>query len=261
MPSQSRELNWIATDLDGTLFSREWENPGSIPGTWRAPSGRVSDQERIPSSWTPLPIHRLYCALSEIATIVPVTARDYEAYSRVEVSRLELSALAVLANGSLILGRNGEVDENWHEIIMTRINDSRDAIAEFQSWIASEGGPELRSRIVLGGHGQPGFVLAKADVEWWSSDRGIRVRNGCSQFPSLSISLANNELQAIPQGVSKELAVDYLCDAYFEGETPLLCLGDRLEDLPFMARGTMMATPTCSSIHNAVRNRPQSRKL
>jgi hydroxymethylpyrimidine pyrophosphatase-like HAD family hydrolase len=245
-------LNWIATDLDGTLFSRDWEDDDSIPGTWHSPSNESAEQERRPSSWVPLAVHKLYRALAEMATIVPVTARDYASYSRVDIPGLPLSQIAVLSNGALVLNGDGTVDEHWHEIFVERIRETVEEVVEFRKWIVSEGGIDLRSRIVFGAHEVPGFVVAKADGDWWKSKRGVRIMEGCSRFPALSVSLGNNELQALPRGVSKELAVRYLCEVYFEGEPPLLCLGDRTQDVPFMSLGKMIATPSLSSIHTAI---------
>ncbi len=107
----TRSHDWVATDLDGTLFSRHWAGEDAVPGTWRkAVGGRCG---REPSSWVRSETHRLLLALARSVTIVPVTARDEESFSRVNVAGLCLSGPAILANGSIILDPEGAQDQQW----------------------------------------------------------------------------------------------------------------------------------------------------
>lgn len=91
--------DWIATDLDSTLFHRDWAGEGAVAATWH------TGAERTPSSWMKAATHRLLESLGKSFALVPVTARDMDSFSRVDVEGLNLHSLAVVANGAVILGR------------------------------------------------------------------------------------------------------------------------------------------------------------
>lgn len=50
--------DWVAADLDGTLFSRQWKSEHAVPGTWREMMGSDGSQQREASSWVRPGVHR-----------------------------------------------------------------------------------------------------------------------------------------------------------------------------------------------------------
>ena len=98
--------DWIATDLDSSLFARAWFADDAVAATWNT----NDDASRRPSSWMRADTHRLLEVLGRSFAIVPVTARDKGSFSRVEVRDLNLRGPAIIANGAIIFGWNGEPD-------------------------------------------------------------------------------------------------------------------------------------------------------
>lgn len=233
--------DWIATDLDGTLFSREWGRGNAIPATWKTSESAGADP--IPSSWVPFATHRIYAAFGKIACIVPVTARDYTSFSRVSIREVPLNGFAVLSNGGIVLDASGNVDEEWHEMIKDRIGQWNNLLRDFCSWLKEVSSGVARTRVVEGAHGLAVYVGAKAPEEWWKSEQGLARLQECDYWKPLEVSLLKNELQAIPPFVGKQIAVEYLRDKHFAGRDPLLCIGDMDQDLPFIRLGHLMAAP------------------
>jgi hydroxymethylpyrimidine pyrophosphatase-like HAD family hydrolase len=63
-----------------------------------------------------------------------------------------------------------------------------------------------------------------------------------------SVAVLGNELQILPPGLGKDVALRFVQQQYFFGQAPLLCIGDQLPDLAFMCLGGLLATPTGSAL-------------
>lgn len=239
--------DWIATDLDGTLFSRRWGVEGAVPATWRVdPEGGYG----IPSSWMPGATHRAMLILQRGATLVPVTARDADSFSRVAVEGLSLAGPAVIANGALILDRNGTPDPRWEAEVTLRLSPWQDWIHEALIRLVDLTNGLARPRLVAGPKGLSAYLVAKALAGWWQSEIGEEIRhtfdwNGCN------VSLLGDELQVLPPGIGKAEALCEVKDWFFDGESPLICFGDMTGDLDFMRLGGLLATPRYSVLDEA----------
>lgn len=236
---------WIASDLDGTLFSRDWGGEGAVPGTWRVGS---EHQVKEPSSWICSDLHKLFAELSRFARIVPVTARDRTSFGRVSIEGVPFDGPSIIANGGEILEPSGKPDEDWHDSIFHEVNQWKELLVEYCSWLQQASDGVIKSRIVEGAFGLSAFVVGKAPAEWWGGSQGMIILENRQEWNPLQISFVENTLQALPPGVGKRRAVDFLREHYFEGNRPLMCFGDSHQDVPFMEAAAVMATPAGSQI-------------
>ncbi len=245
---QTENHDWVATDLDGTLFSRQWAGVGAVPGTWRE-IGRGSPK-REPSSWVPPETHRLLLALSISACIVPVTARDEASFSRVSVSGLRLSGPAILANGAIVLDPDGGADQQWVTQVSRVLAPWQQRLERLCEVFIKRSGHIARPRLVAGPAAMSAYLVAKAPEGWWHCAEGTTLLTNMATEDTAEccVAVLGNELQILPPGLGKATAMQFVQQRYFGGQAPLLCLGDQLPDLAFMRLGGLLATPAGSPL-------------
>jgi hydroxymethylpyrimidine pyrophosphatase-like HAD family hydrolase len=239
--------HWIATDLDGTLFSRAWAAPDAVPATWRI---EPATGDRAPSSWMHPAIHRTMIALQQIATLVPVTARDADSFARVDIRGIPLTGLAVIANGAVVLNCEGRPDAIWETEMIRRLEPWQGWLDERLDLLLEMSRGHARPRLVDGPPGLSAYLVAKAETGWWESDTGRGIR-GAIDWTGCRLSLLGNELQVLPPGVGKLDALSEVMERHFGGCRPMLCFGDMPADLDFMRFGEILATPRQSVLEKA----------
>lgn len=239
------EMNeWIATDLDSTLFHRSWGGEDAVAATWH---DRAEVEGKSPSSWMRGCTFRLLTSLSQSFAIVPVTARDMDSFRRVEVKGLRMSGPAVIANGALILDGDGNPDTEWLKKMTDILKPWEAKLKEFCSWLIEISAGHARPRIVTGADDMPAYLVAKAEEGWWQSSAGgaiLAARNwaGCRS------EILGTELQILPPGVGKRFGVEFVMNRYFNGIPPTLCMGDMPLDMEFMRLGEFIAMPSGSAL-------------
>jgi hypothetical protein len=238
--------DWIATDLDSTLFARAWAAEDAVAATWSHPDGSPP----TPSSWMKAGTHRLLEALNQSFALVPVTARDWDSFSRVTVAGLNLCGPAVIANGAVILGLDGEPDPQWEEIMMATLAPRESTLRDACAWLTAASAGNARPRLVTGPREMPAYLVAKAGPGWWQSPAGMAVFSQID-LPDFHVEILGLELQVLPPGVGKLPATVEVRDRWFGGRPPLLCLGDMPLDLQFMRLGGFLATPLGSTLDQA----------
>jgi hypothetical protein len=237
--------DWIATDLDGTLFSRD-HGPDSVAATWKF-SDSLGD---LPSSWMPARRHTLFARLVETFRVVPVTARDFDSYSRVRIKEVPLRDGAILANGAIIL-RPGTMDPDpeWDEEIGLQLAEWAEPLKEMAAALFKESGGSVLPRLVASHTPYPAYMVAKATDGFWSAAEGLGLREALAPF-RCRIAEVGRELQVLPPPVSKRLGLAAFSRKFCQGHSPLLALGDMPEDLGFLSQATFMATPAGSKLAN-----------
>lgn len=238
--------DWIATDLDSTLFARAWAAEDAVAATW----SHSENSPPIPSSWMKAGTHRLLESLNQSFVLVPVTARDWDSFSRVAVAGLNLRGPAVIANGAVILGRDGKPDAQWEETMLARLAPHEPTLRDTCAWLTEASAGNARPRLVAGPREMPAYVVAKASAGWWRSPEGIAVLSQMD-LPEFHMEILGLELQVLPPGVGKLPATVEVRDRWFAGRAPLLCLGDMPLDLQFMRLGGLLATPLGSTLDQA----------
>ena len=238
--------DWIATDLDSTLFNRAWITDDAIAATWNV----EEDSSRTASSWMKPETHRLLEVLGRSFALVPVTARDLDSFSRVEIRDLNLRGPAIIANGAFILGRDGEPDPNWQETMIARLAPWQSPLNDFCAWLIEKSSGNARPRLIPGPGGLPAYLVAKAGPGWWHSPDGQAILAEMDWL-GCRAEILGLELQVLPPGVGKRDATLELQRRWFDGRPPLLCIGDMPLDLEFMRLGGLLATPMGSTLEQA----------
>ncbi len=233
--------DWIATDLDSTLFHRSWAGTGAIAATWHSPEGA----ERCASSWMKAGTHRLLETLGRAFALVPVTARDMDSFSRVDIEGLHLRGVAVVANGAVMLGHDGTVDAEWESRMAAILDPWEKKLHGFCEWLVGESADKARPRLVTGPRDMPAYLVAKAAPDWWLSAEGQAIL-GRMDWGGCRVEILATELQVLPPGVGKREATLEIQRRFFNDRPPLLCMGDMPLDLEFMRLGGLLATPTGS---------------
>lgn len=235
--------DWIATDLDSTLFSRAWASEDAVAATWNI----APDSTRTASSWMKSSTHRLLEVLGRSFSLVPVTARDMDSFSRVEVRDLNLLGPAIIANGAIILGRDGEPDPVWQETMIANLSPWKNILDGFCARLIEKSVGYARPRLVPGPGGLPAYLVAKAEPGWWLAPPGQAILSEMDWL-GCRVEILGTELQVLPPGVGKRDATLDMQNRFFSGRAPLLCIGDMPLDLEYMRLGGLLATPLGSTL-------------
>ena len=235
--------DWIATDLDSTLFSRAWASEDAVAATWNI----APDSTRTASSWMKSSTHRLLEVLGRSFSLVPVTARDMDSFSRVEVRDLNLFGPAIIANGAIIIGRDGELDPVWQETMIANLSPWKNILDGFCARLIEKSVGYARPRLVPGPGGLPAYLVAKAEPGWWLAPPGQAILSEMDWL-GCRVEILGTELQVLPPGVGKRDATLEMQNRFFAGRAPLLCIGDMPLDLEYMRLGGLLATPLGSTL-------------
>lgn len=235
--------DWIATDLDSSLFARSWFAEDAIAATWNT----EPDLSRSPSSWMHAATHRLLAVLGRSFALVPVTARDHDSFSRVEIQDLHLRGPSVIANGAIILGWDGEPDPVWQEFMIANLSPWKSILDDFCDWLIDKSAGHARPRLIPGPGELPAYLVAKAAPGWWRSPDGQTILAEMDWL-GCRVEILGLELQVLPPGVGKRDATLEIQNRWFGGRAPLLCIGDMPLDLEFMRLGGLLATPLGSTL-------------
>lgn len=239
--------DWIATDLDSTLFHRSWMGEDSVAATWHP---EISGEGRKPSSWMRYGTHRLLETLARSHTLVPVTARDMDSFSRVDIAGLHLRGPAAVANGAVILGDNGTPDIIWEKRMRDLLDPWEEKLNAMCQWLIAKSTGKARPRLVFGPGSLPAYLVAKAEEGWWYSLEGKTILTE-GDWSDCRVEVLGTELQVLPPGVGKREAVIEICDRFFGGRPPILCMGDMPLDMEFMRLGGLIAMPVGSVLEQS----------
>lgn len=227
----------ILADLDDTLFTTKVDNPQEAG--WEAvtesPTGRVSyidPRGRILLNW-----------IQQGNTLIPVTARCRDAYSRV---RLPFHDGAILANGAIILRPDGQEDRAWSAHTRHLAAEAMPAMEAALAVLSSMPAGKVTQHVH---HGAVYGITAK------SSDRHPdAVQAYVSQAQDLLQAYGlgdvvwthanSNFLALVPDGISKQAAVERLLATRPElHNRPLVGAGDSISDLGFMQMCDFLMIP------------------
>ncbi|RYD84741.1 MAG: hypothetical protein EOP84_04665 [Verrucomicrobiaceae bacterium] len=235
--------DWIATDLDGTLFSRQ-TSPGAVAATWRIDA----DGCEHPSSWMPRARHALLSRMHSLFRIVPVTARDFTSFSRVRIDGVLLRDGAILSNGAVILHPGSMTpDPAWDEELAPQLAEWIEPLKEMAALLSSASGGTVIPRLVESNTPYPAYLVAKATEGFWGELDGLRLREVLAPF-KCRVAELGRELQVLPPPISKRIGVAAFARLYSNNVPALLALGDMPEDLGFMREAEFIAAPADSTV-------------
>ena len=253
---------YLFTDLDDTLFQtlRKCGPPGSCtPDTAHAQGLTVASWSRDgqPLSYM-RPQQRRFLELFEHARIIPVTARNLDAFRRVN---LPFTHGAVLNYGGTVLQPDGSEDMAWQARMRERLSPWQKPLetleTALQHWAEAQGlGVRVRC---IGDQGCLFYVVIKNAQEGHCVLSQVQEAGAAMLDRRLGwcVHRNDNNLAFIPEVLNKSHGVQYIMDAYL---TPLgnafvsIGMGDSLVDINFMSMCDYMVTPRCSQIQRNCMN-------
>ena len=231
-------------DLDDTLFQTLPKCPPDAP---RRPTAFRKDGE--PLSFMTDRQTRLLDALESIAAVIPVTARNLDAFRRVN---LTFRSLAILDFGGVILQSDGQVDAVWDALIRPQARAAGSDLEKVRAAIQdySAGNDLGVNARLISDFDMPLYVVVKhPEANVAALDR---VR--CEHLPPLDLSRffvhANgNNLSIVPRFLGKEQAVRHVLENQL-GPGPRLTIGigDSVSDVPFLRLCDFLMAPSQSQL-------------
>ncbi len=235
----------LFTDLDDTLFSTARKQAvkadfvlGSILKDGSA-SGWLS------------PTQQAFLAQWQNTLIIPVTARNYDAFSRVKLS---FSDAVIINHGGVILDAHGNIDTTWHEQQLAHAAQS-DSWLEEQQHILRTLADELKMDIrikINSDYDLRLYVLLKSNQNDDEAVARLAQRYQADHADTTKgyVHCNGNNLAILPNWLNKASAVNYLKNKLTQRDGELLTLGcgDSLSDLGFMQCCDFWLTPKNSQI-------------
>lgn len=240
---------YLFSDLDDSLFqtlrkckSTDDLTPASLSVDGEALSFMTARQ-------------RCFLKLFDTATVIPVTARNFEAFKRVV---LPFNHGAIINYGATVLLPNGEEDLFWKKQMYDKLAVYQPLLAETLERInllAKNQNLAIRSRII-GTTDCDFYVVVKNQnpKDDFLVDFCQQNKEFLNHTVDWSIHHNDNNLAFIPKCLNKAHAVQYMIDTLI---TPLgddfltFGLGDSLIDVDFMSKCHYMLVPGQSQIQKA----------
>jgi hypothetical protein len=235
-------------DLDDTLFQSRAKCPvehdlyaAAFLGDGSAHSFMTAKQQT------------LWQLLATNMTVIPTTARDWEAYHRVD---LPFQSWGILDYGGIIIDRSGIPDEEWFERMRGAMQAPLAGLVQLldTAVIFTEAhGLAIRVRIIED-FGLPFYLVAKyQDGREPDLDRLQRevVESWVdAQAGAYRLHRNGNNLAVLPQALGKEHAVRHLIGRLRgeHGDILSFGMGDSLIDGAFMAECDYLLTPRSSQL-------------
>lgn len=237
----------LFTDLDDTLFSTARKRTPTDEFTLASVL-----KDGASSGWQS-PQQQAFLKLwQDNAHIIPVTARNHDAFSRV---RLTFDSYAIINHGGVILDANGQPEPTWQAQQLQHSNNTTDWLQAQQTHllaIAKQLNADIRIKINHD-HDLNLYVLLKSNTDDEAMVQKIADsyqelhKNELQEVGYLHIN-ANN-LAVLPNWLAKAHAVNYLKNKLFSDQACLtIGCGDSLSDLGFMQACDFWIAPSASQI-------------
>ena len=247
---------FLFVDLDDTLF----QTPIKVPN--------AKDLEPVaylksgdPISYTTAKQRALFAMFSRDMTLIPTTARNHDALSRVD---LPFASYSIIDFGGVVLNPDGSVDEAWADIMRV---DMAKALAGLHAAMliiddyAASKGLKARARLVED-CGTPFYIVVK-DPDKQASNLALIEREAVAPWiasagKDFCVHRNANNLAILPNTLNKARAVAYVRQQLEaeHGEIITFGMGDSASDARFMAscdytiipKGTQLAAHTVESL-------------
>ena len=181
---------------------------------------------------------------------IPVTARGTGAYAR---AKIPFRSYAIIANGAVILDKNGNPDEEWQDIMSKALAPYQNQLSDIlqlgngaaelseidvRSWIVKEN--DLSTYVVFKENDGDGSAL-KHILTTSGRDGWVRHHNG-------------NNLAIIPPVVSKRIASEFLLKRLRSDGIvrPVIGFGDSVTDYSYLSLCDFWGSPKVSQISNVM---------
>lgn len=233
----------VFVDLDDTMFQTKAKCPPHVAESdlFIAATAKMGKH----SYMTPSQKH-LFDWLVETADLVPVTMRSLNAFNGIHV---DFPAGAILANGQVIIGPDGEADANWTSIMNADLSTVAGTLKELLEQgrrSCASLGIDARS-LIVGHDGVLGYVVFKDNAG--SGERLAEIDFGMD-LTGWTRHHNGNNLAIVPPSLSKKRAVQHFIDAARAAQPhrPVIGFGDSVTDIPFLQLCDMWGMPARSQI-------------
>jgi hydroxymethylpyrimidine pyrophosphatase-like HAD family hydrolase len=194
--------------------------------------------------------------LVQTTELVPVTARGIVDFSDIDID-FGASEHRVVANGAIILDREGRHDEEWANVMAAEMAPYQEQFAHIVETIAnfcSAWGHEVESRITSENGMSISALFHAKDGSKSDASALVAIRDSVENR-GWHTHLNGNTLAFTPPPVSKRRAVEHLLGR-IEGarHRPVIGMGDSLSDLGFMTQCDFLSIPRGSQISSAFAN-------
>lgn len=247
---------FLFVDLDDTLF----QTPIKVPN--------ARDLEPVaylksgdPISYTTAKQRALFAMFSRDMTLIPTTARNHDAMSRVD---LPFSSYTIIDFGGVVLKPDGSVDAAWADIMRADMADALSGLHAIKILIdeyAVAAGLKARARVVEDCT-TPFYTLVKDPDKQASNleqiEREVVLPWLTGAGKDFCVHRNANNLAILPNTLNKARAVAYVRQQLEEehGEILTFGMGDSTSDARFMAscdytiipKGTQLAARTVESL-------------
>lgn len=232
--------SFIFIDLDDTLFQTlrkcEQYTSGDSDAKFKP---RAYLKDGSPISYSTAKQDKLWEWLSNTAALIPVTARNFDAFSRVT---LPFANEVILNHGAVILDKNRQMDSEWGAYMAKILPDYQHDL--FDLWKQVEhyalSNPSLRPRLI-DDFGMIWYgVIKHQDANEEALNElleAVIAKHEAVVSGRLYWHANSNNLAVIPSVVGKAHAVKFLMEKYAleHGNVFTVGMGDSKTDLPFMS--------------------------
>lgn len=238
---------FLFADLDDTLFQSRRKCPETADLT---PAAYLKDGSA--HSFATAGQRNLFDLFQREMAVIPVTARNADAYSRV---RLDFRHGAIVNYGGIILDPDGHPEVAWLERsgdLAARSVPDLQAIAAIVAVAAEAAGMRVRVRIIED-FAVPFYVCAKSEEggEQVLDHLEPLTRRFCDENSlPVSVHRNGNNLSVLPTWLDKRHAVEHLSERLRaeHGEIVTIGMGDSLSDIAFMHACDYTLMPNTSQI-------------
>lgn len=241
-------MNFLFCDLDDTLFQSGRKTP-SEPDV----SVAAHSPDGVPNAFMTAIQRTAFETMLGAMTVIPVTARDHDALSRV---KLPAVSFAIIDHGGVILDGARRPLESWHEISAKYAIRARPWLEDLRGGASNfihKEGLSTSSRIISD-FDLPFYWVSKyRDDQHQDLDRIERefIRPWMRRSPELAWTHRNgNNLAVLPRSLQKSNAVRFLLRELRKQKPSLVSwgMGDSTSDIPFLLECDYMIAPSRSQI-------------
>lgn len=245
---------YFFSDLDDTLL----QSKGKCGLPVEECTLRGITKEGGPQGFSTPAQEELLSVMNENGTLIPVTARNLNAFKRVQI---DFRSYAAISHGAIVLEPNGEPSQEWLEHIAPEVEKHKDTVAairdELRDLLNLHNCNILMDRL-LEEFGVTTCCMFKTDLETSNQipviakileDR-LASREECAEF---IVHHNGRHISVLPPYSSKLRAVEFIMDKLNVNENDLTFgLGDSISDWDFMKNCKFSVIPFNSQLAKSI---------